>query len=211
MEENGYTIVLIEDDPSYRDMVELILGLEGFRVLSAVDGEQGLELVRQHRPHLVLCDIMMPGMDGHRVLETVRNDPQLAELPFIFVTAMGERGEIRSGMAAGADDYLPKPFSADELVAAVTGRLRRHLKGITGVSVPLPEKENARLLERVTPREREVLALVGEGCSSRAISERLGISHKTVEVHRANLMRKLGAGNAVGLARWAMVAGRVAR
>ena len=201
-----YSIVIIEDDPSYCSMMELILNLEGFDVRIAPDGQSGLALAREKRPDLILCDIMMPGMDGHSILEALKGDNTLDDIPFIFVTALVEREQVRSGMSAGADDYLPKPFSADELLAAVTGRIRRRemIKVHNGKSAI--HKDQSFLIHKLTRREREVLLMVGQGCTSKGIAERLGVSPKTIEVHRANLMKKLDVTNVAGLTRWAVVA-----
>ena len=201
-----YSIVIIEDDPSYCSMMELILKMEGFDVRIAPDGQSGLALAREKRPDLILCDIMMPGMDGHCVLEALKGDNTLDDIPFIFVTALVEREQVRSGMSAGADDYLPKPFSADELLAAVTGRIRRHeLITLHGGKSAI-HKEQSFLIHKLTRREREVLLMVGQGATSKGIAERLGVSPKTIEVHRANLMKKLDVTNVAGLTRWAVIA-----
>jgi DNA-binding response OmpR family regulator len=121
-----YSILIIEDDIANLRMMETILLMEGFAVSAASDGRSGLALLLQKRPDLILCDIMMPEMDGHSVLEVLKKDDAHANIPFIFVTAMGDRADMRRGMSAGADDYLSKPFSVVELLAAVTGRIRRH-------------------------------------------------------------------------------------
>lgn len=202
-----YSILIIEDDTSLCGNWELILKMEGFAVRTAPDGNAGLEVIREHRPDLILCDILMPEMDGHAVLERITTEGYRGDIPFVFVTAMGERSDIRRGMAAGADDYLAKPFSAEELVAAVTGRLRRlesfrrHTANLQNFAAEL-----ALLHERISLREREVLLLVGSGATSRQIAAQLGISLRTVEVHRSNLMNKLDATNAAALARWAFIA-----
>jgi DNA-binding NarL/FixJ family response regulator len=201
-----YSIVIIEDDPSYCSMMELILQMEGFDVRTSPDGQTGLALVREKRPDLILCDIMLPGMDGHSVLEALKGDNTLDDIPFIFVTALVEREQVRSGMSAGADDYLPKPFSADELLAAVTGRIRRREMIKVHYGKSAIHKEQSFLIHKLTRREREVLLMVGQGCTSKGIADRLGVSPKTIEVHRANLMKKLDVTNVAGLARWAVKA-----
>lgn len=200
-----HSILIIEDEPSICKNMELILQMEGFEVCSAGDGASGLAMIRHKRPDLILCDIMMPEMDGHSLLEALRSDDAYAGIPFIFVTALGERVDVRRGMSAGADDYLTKPFSAEELVAAVTGRLHR-LETIRMQSAKSVNEKDARLYRQVSVREREVLLLVGTGATSREIAERLGISLRTVEVHRSNLMRKLHVTNVAMLARWAVIA-----
>lgn len=206
-----YSILIIEDDPSYISMMEVILQMEGFTVCAATDGQSGLALLREKRPNLILCDIMMPDMDGHSVLEALKGEQAFADIPFIFVTAMGDRADVRRGMSEGADDYLSKPFSADELLAAVTGRIRRHetIQRDRG-RTPFLE-EQVVLLEKITRREREVLMMVGHGATSKEIAEQMGVAVKTIEVHRANLMNKLDAGNAASLARWAVIAEQMER
>lgn len=200
------SILIIEDDHSLCSNMELILQMEGFDVRTAGDGLSGLTMVCEKRPDLILCDIMMPAMDGHILLEALKNEDMHADIPFIFVTALGDRADIRRGMSAGADDYLTKPFSAEELVAAVSGRLQR-LEAIRLRSHKSAfQKEHAILLRQISAREREVLLLVGRGISSKVIADLLGISLRTVEVHRSNLMRKLDATNAAILARWAVIA-----
>lgn len=200
-----YSVLIIEDDPAYCSMMELILQMEGFDVRTASDGQSGFALLHDKRPDVILCDIMMPEMNGHSVLETLKCDKRFVDIPFIFVTALGEREQVRGGMSAGADDYLPKPFSADELLAAVTGRIRRHeLIRSQHAESAFPE-EQAILLRKITKREREVLVMVGQGATTKEIAEQLGVVPKTIEVHRANLMSKLNVTNAAGLARWAFI------
>jgi DNA-binding NarL/FixJ family response regulator len=204
-----YSILIIDDDPSICRNMELILQMEGFKVITASDGQAGLTMLREKRPDLILCDIMMPDLDGHSVLETLKNDELLAEIPFIFVTAMGGRTEVRRGMTAGADDYLSKPFSAEELIATVTSRLHRLERFRQHGVKSTFQEEYAILSQRTTVREREVLHLVGRGLKSKEIAQQLCISLRTVNAHRTNLMSKLGVDNAAMLARWAVVAGQM--
>lgn len=119
------TILLIEDDADMRDNTAEILELANYRVLKAENGRRGVELARQEKPDLVLCDIMMPELDGYSVLHLLGRDPATAELPFIFLSAKAERGDVRKGMDLGADDYLTKPFEESELLNAIEGRLKR--------------------------------------------------------------------------------------
>ncbi len=205
------SILVIEDDAAYRTSMELILRLEGFYVRLASDGPSGVAEIREKRPDLILCDIMLPGMDGHSVLEILQSERTLSDIPFIFVTAMGDRDAVRLGMSAGADDYLSKPFSSEELLAAVTGRIRRHEKLNLPRDNPAFAKEYATIRRKLTKREREVLELVGKGATSRMIAEYLGVTPHTVEVHRVNLMNKLDVVNAATLARWAVIAEQMER
>lgn len=116
-------ILLVEDDTSLRENVEELLELSGFEVLSASNGRIGVELALSQRPDLVLCDIMMPELDGYGVLEELSLNASTRHIPFIFVTAKTERFEVRKGMDLGADDYLTKPFEEDELLGAIQSRL----------------------------------------------------------------------------------------
>ncbi|OUJ71435.1 response regulator [Hymenobacter crusticola] len=124
------TILLIEDNELIRENTAEILELAGYDVTTAENGKLGVEQALAQRPDLVICDIMMPVLDGYGVLNIFNQNSQLAGVPFIFLTAKTERTDMRRGMELGADDYLTKPFDETELLSAVTGRLNRfrHLK-----------------------------------------------------------------------------------
>ncbi|MFC5412078.1 response regulator [Larkinella bovis] len=119
------TILLIEDNPDIRENTAEILELASYHVLTAENGKIGVEKALQTRPDLVICDIMMPILDGFGVLHIFNKNPDLAGIPFIFLTAKTERADFRRGMEMGADDYLTKPFDEIELLNAVEGRLKR--------------------------------------------------------------------------------------
>jgi DNA-binding response OmpR family regulator len=124
------TILLIEDDAFIRENTAELLTLAGYAVRAAENGKLGVELALAEKPDLVVCDIMMPVLDGYGVLQIFNQNAQLAGVPFIFLTAKTERLDQRRGMELGADDYLTKPFSETELLSAISGRLSRfrHLK-----------------------------------------------------------------------------------
>lgn len=119
------SILVIEDDPIQRLAVVGILQRVGYRVLWAVDGVQGLELARQSAPDLIVCDVVMPGMNGYQLVTSLRQEAGLAEVPVIMLTSMVERAQVRVGMTSGADDYLAKPLNAAELRDAVAALLSR--------------------------------------------------------------------------------------
>lgn len=118
-------ILVVEDAPSLRKDILEMLGFEGFEAIGAENGVIGVQRAIEHIPDLVICDIMMPEMDGYGVLEELRKDPRTATIPFIFLTARTERVDMRQGMELGADDFLTKPFHAAELLATVRTRLRK--------------------------------------------------------------------------------------
>jgi CheY-like chemotaxis protein len=112
-------ILIIEDQATMRRNVALMLQLEGFYAITAANGVEGLETARRERPELILCDVMMPEMDGHAFLRALREDECLRHTPFIFLTAKGDRNDVREGMGLGADAYLTKPVVREDLLAAV--------------------------------------------------------------------------------------------
>lgn len=119
-------ILVIEDEEAIKDGICEILAHYGYRVLAAGDGQEGFDMIREHNPDLVLCDVMMPNMDGISLLNTLRSDEQYLSLPFIFLTAKSQAEDILEGLKTGADDYLPKPFDSRELIQAVEFRLQKH-------------------------------------------------------------------------------------
>ena len=120
------TILLIEDEEAIRNNIAEILGYEGYTVLTAENGAAGIDLARSTLPDLILCDVMMPIMDGYGVLATLREQPSTSNIPFIFLTARGDWTSVREGMALGADDYLIKPHTTGELLDAINTRLQKH-------------------------------------------------------------------------------------
>ncbi len=119
-------ILVIEDSTSIRASIVELLSLRDFKVESAKNGKEGLDAVPEFNPDLIICDIMMPGLNGYEVLEAVRKMPKYANTPFVFLSAKADNQDVRNGMVLGADDYLTKPFKATELFTAIESRLQRH-------------------------------------------------------------------------------------
>jgi two-component system, sensor histidine kinase and response regulator len=119
------TILIIEDERPLLENVLNLLRFEGYDVVGATDGVAGVKLVREHLPDLIVCDIMMPRMNGYDVLLELSSDPVTNTIPFIFLTAKADREHQRYGMELGADDYITKPFSRSEFLAAIQTRLER--------------------------------------------------------------------------------------
>ncbi|PRX54656.1 response regulator [Flagellimonas meridianipacifica] len=119
-------ILLIEDNKDVLENTAEILGLANYNVIKARNGMEGVALARQNKPDIIVCDILMPELDGYGVLETLNKDAQTAGTPFIFLTAKSEIRDIRMGMTKGADDYLIKPFEEHELLEAIDLRLRKN-------------------------------------------------------------------------------------
>jgi two-component system, sensor histidine kinase and response regulator len=118
-------ILVIEDQPDVRENIVELLDAENFKTFAAEDGIEGIHLAQEHHPDLILCDVMMPELDGYDVLNMLRQDPETAMIPFIFLTAKAATKDMRQGMDLGADDYLTKPFTRTELLQAISSRLLR--------------------------------------------------------------------------------------
>ena len=193
-------ILVIEDEPQTRENLVTILEMEGYQPLTASDGRAGLEAAKRELPDLVLCDVMMPEMDGYAVLEALRAHPETISTPFIFLTAKGDRKDLRAGMTLGADDYLSKPVTTAELLDAIGTRLQRHRENTEAAQQKVefkPNFDSTAPLEALglTPREAEVLLWVVQGKSNGEIGVILGMSEKTVKIHVGHIFEKLGIDN----------------
>jgi len=119
------TILVIEDEQAIRANIIKILKFKGYQGIGAADGKNGVKMAKAYVPDLILCDIMMPGLDGYEVLNMLSKDPEVARIPFIFLTAKSDRSDMRQGMNLGADDYITKPFTSKELIEAISARLEK--------------------------------------------------------------------------------------
>jgi class 3 adenylate cyclase len=146
-------ILIIEDDPGIRRSLALSLKTEGYAVIEACDGRTGLELAAAEAPRLIICDVNMPGMDGFAVVSALRQRSALASIPFVFLTARSDRSEVRRGMNLGADDYLTKPFTREELIETVKVRLQKHQdsrEALTEQLILASERMRSRFFSRLT-------------------------------------------------------------
>jgi DNA-binding NarL/FixJ family response regulator len=185
-------ILVIEDEPEMRRNLATILKLEKFNVVQAENGRVGLETARRELPDVILCDVMMPEMDGHAVLQALRDDPKTVTTPFIFLTAKGEKQDLRSGMNLGADDYLTKPVAKAELLSAISARLKRSEQQLSSGSLtPNFDSHEPLLSLGLTPRVAEVLLWVAQGKTNADIATILGISEWTVKKHVLEIFDKL--------------------
>lgn len=185
-------ILVIEDEPEMRRNLLTILKLENFHALGAENGRAGVETARAEKPDLILCDVMMPEMDGHTVLRELRQDPTTAGTPFIFLTARGEKQDVRSGMNLGADDYLTKPVAKTDLLAAINARFARASQQTTSEFAPNFSSFEPLLKLGLTPRVAEVLLWVAQGKTNSDIASILGISESTVKKHMIDVLQQLG-------------------
>lgn len=150
-------ILLIEDNDEIRENTSEILELSNYKVFTASNGKIGVEVAFEQKPDLIVCDIMMPVMDGYSVLMTLQKNPETQNIPFIFLTAKTERSDIRKGMQLGADDYITKPFEGSELLSAIETRFKKVdlvkkelAPGIEGLNQLLYAANGKDLLKEIT-------------------------------------------------------------
>ena len=185
-------VLVIEDEPEMRRNLLTILKLEKFHPLGAENGRVGVRLARAEKPDLVLCDVMMPELDGYGVLRELRQDPETLAMPFIFLTAKGEKPDQRCGMDLGADDYLTKPVAKADLLGAINARLRRAEQQAQQEFKPNFESFEPLFKLGLTPRVAEVLLWVAQGKTNADIATILSISESTVKKHLLEIFQVLG-------------------
>jgi DNA-binding response OmpR family regulator len=210
---NGATVLVIEDERDILEVIRANLAREGYKVLEATDGEEGLRSAFDHGPDLVVLDIMLPSVDGIEVCRQLKSDPVTSQIPVIMVTARSDDTDVVLGLMTGADDYLTKPFSPKELVARVRAVLRRGRpalpdaghsrvvrKGLTvdpdrhevkvdGVSVALTATE-FRLLHFLSTNPGRVFSR--EQLLHRAIGSDAVVIKRNIDVHIRGIRKKLG-------------------
>jgi len=186
-------ILVIEDSPEMRRNLLTVLKFEKFQPIGAENGRAGIELAKREKPDLILCDVMMPELDGYGVIKELREDPATVTIPFIFLTAKGEKPDVRAGMNLGADDYLTKPAAKVDLLNAINARLQRQSQQATPEFKP--NFNSAKPLETelgLTPRVAETLLWISQGKTNPDIATILGISEGTVKKHVLEIFGALG-------------------
>jgi DNA-binding NarL/FixJ family response regulator len=188
------TILVIEDEPEMRRNITTLLRFKGYKPVAAENGRVGVDTARREHPDLILCDVMMPELDGYGVLRALQADPDLSFIPFIFLTAKGEKEDLRSGMNLGADDYLTKPVGNDDLVNAIETRLQRAAKQERARREFKPDFSSTEPLIKLglTPRAAEALLWLAQGKTNSDIATILGITESTVKKHVQEIFEKLG-------------------
>jgi len=185
-------ILVIEDEPEMRRNINSLLRYHGYESVAAENGRQGVEMARREKPDLILCDVMMPELDGYSVLQVLQTDPLLARTPFIFLTAKGEKEDLRSGMNLGADDYLTKPIANTDLIRAIETRLRRSEQQVKREFKPNFSSAEPLLKLGLTPRAAETLLWLAQGKTNSDIASILGVTESTIKKHVQEMFEKLG-------------------
>ncbi|MGZ8154548.1 MAG: response regulator transcription factor [Burkholderiales bacterium] len=189
-------VYIIDDDAAVRDSLALLLRLYGFDTVGFSGAEAFLADVSPEWSGIVLVDLRMPGMSGLELQGELQS--RKIELPVIIITAHGETSAARTSFKSGAVDFLEKPIDRDQLLAAVREGVKRESERVRRAG---QAAEISRQLARLTPREREILNLVVAGRHNREIASELDISVRTVEVHKARVMAKMGVERVADLLR----------
>jgi RNA polymerase sigma factor (sigma-70 family) len=200
--QHDLTVFIVDDDPSVRDALSLLLGVRGYRTAMFASGEAFLQTWQASWSGCLLIDIRMSGMDGLSLQQelTARG----CRIPVIIMSGHGDVSMARAAFKADAVDFLEKPFDDAKLIAAIDEALGR---ARADYSERQRRSRSRDMLDELTPREREVMQLVVLGRHNREIGPALGISVRTVEVHKARLMSKLGVDNVADLVRISMLDG----
>lgn len=200
-------LLVVDDDPNLVLLVKDYLEFRGYEVVAASNGLEALEVMRRLTPDLIICDVMMPEMDGYTFVQTLRSDRATDWIPVIFLSARGQTADRVRGLNTGADAYLVKPFEPEELVAQVEATLKHTERLLQMQGAPVqPAIQLDREVE-LTPTETKVLQYVARGMSNREIAEVMGVSQRTIESHVSNMLSKTGLHNRTELARWAIESG----
>ena len=189
------TLFIVDDDAGVRDSLALMLGLAGYRTQLFADAETLLAAYRDDWAGCIVADLKLPGASGLELQEALR--ARGSSLPFIIITAHGDVPTARLAFQAQAVDFLEKPFQQDQLLAAIEAAFALESKRFA-------DRAGFEKLAALTPREREVLQHAARGLHAKEIAAALGISPRTVEVHKARLMEKLGVRNVAELVRFAL-------
>src|SRR2546428_198612 len=185
-------ILVIEDEPEMRRNITALLRYKAYQPIAAENGRLGVEMARREKPDLILCDVMMPELDGYGVLRALQADAKLALIPFIFLTAKGEKDDLRSGMNLGADDYLTKPVANSDLVEAIEARLRRAGQQASREFQANFSSYGPLVALGLTPRAAETLLWLAQGKTNSDIATILGITESTIKKHVQEVFEKLG-------------------
>ncbi|MBW4486242.1 MAG: response regulator transcription factor [Trichocoleus desertorum ATA4-8-CV12] len=199
-------LLLIDDDPNLILLVKDYLEFRGYEVVTAENGREALEILEQDIPDMIICDVMMPEMDGYSLVKHVREDSRTSWIPVLFLSAKGQSQDRVKGLNTGADVYMVKPFEPEELVAQVESSLKQasrmmqhQTKGIdNGPKIQVPFDVE------LTPTELKVVQFVARGMANREIADELNVSQRTIESHVSNMLGKTGLHNRTELARWAI-------
>ena len=199
-------LLLIDDDPNLILLVKDYLEFRGYKVVTAENGREALEVLDHNIPDMIICDVMMPEMDGYSLVKHIRQEPHTNTIPVLFLSAKGQSQDRVKGLNEGADVYMVKPFEPEELVAQVESSLKQIKRLSQGRIIGKDGGSTIQVPNNVelTPTELKVVQLVAKGMANREIAEQLNVSQRTIESHVSNMLNKTSLNNRTELARWAI-------
>ncbi|MBD1916700.1 MULTISPECIES: response regulator transcription factor [Cyanophyceae] len=201
------TVLIVDDDPILQMTLTRRLEAQGFKVISATSGQEALDLLSNQPADVVVSDVMMPGMNGFEFCHHLRSSPAGEMVPFIFLSSLGELTNRVQGHMLGADDYLVKPFSAQELIAKVRGAIARSQRLHSTLERLLDQSALQPPPLPLTPAEERVFWEVVQGFTNKQIGEHLFLSPRTVQTHLSNMLAKLNLENRSQIVRFAFERG----
>ncbi len=210
MKDNGVKdhkrLLLIDDDPNLILLVQDYLVFKGYEVMTAENGREALEVLDKEIPDMIICDVMMPEMDGYALVEHIRQDARTSWIPVLFLSAKGQSQDRVKGLSTGADVYMVKPFEPDELVAQVESSLKQanRLMQHPNKGAEANPKIQVPASVELTPTEFKVVQFVARGLANKEIADVMNVSQRTIESHVSNMLGKTGLHNRTELARWAI-------
>jgi DNA-binding NarL/FixJ family response regulator len=197
-------LLLVDDDFSLVFLLKDYLEFQGYQVTAVNNGLQALDVLEKDIPDMIICDVMMPEVDGYEFLKSLRDRQDIGWIPVLFLSALGQSLDRIKGLNLGANVYMNKPFEPEELLAQVKSTLnqfsqiQQHIKTIPPVTTPIQVNPGVK----VTRTELKVLLQIAKGFSNKKIAREMNLSQRTVESHVSNLLGKTGLNNRTELTRW---------
>jgi DNA-binding NarL/FixJ family response regulator len=202
--QSGGKLLLVDDDPSLVLLLKDYLEFQGYQVTTVNNGCQALALLEKDIPDMIICDAMMPEVDGYQFLKSLRERQDIGWIPVLFLSALGQSLDRIKGLNLGANAYMNKPFEPEELLAQVgsmlnqSSQIQQHVQATPPLTTPIQINPNVK----ATASELKILRQLAKGFGNKKIAEELKLSQRTVESHVSNLLSKTGLKNRTELARW---------
>jgi DNA-binding NarL/FixJ family response regulator len=206
LEKESKKLLLIDDDPNLILLVKDYLVFRGYHVTSAGNGREALNILEKETPDMIICDVMMPEVDGYSLVQKIRENVETRAIPVMLLSAKSQTQDRVKGLDIGADLYMAKPFEPEELVAQVESTLNLviNIKQKPGPGNPEPPIIHIPHSVELTTTEQKVIQLLAQGMANQDIAQHLKVTKRTIESHVSNMLTKTTLHNRTELARWAM-------
>jgi DNA-binding NarL/FixJ family response regulator len=197
-------LLLVDDDFSLVLLLKDYLEFHSYQVTAVNNGQQALDVLEKDIPDMIICDVMMPEVDGYEFLKSLRDRRDIGWIPVLFLSALGQSLDRIKGLNLGANIYMNKPFEPEELLAQVkstlnqSSQIQQHVKTILPVTTPIQVNPGVK----ITRTELKVLLQIAKGFGNKKIAKEMNLSQRTVESHVSNLLGKTGLNNRTELTRW---------